>query len=64
MRIEIKTNGRVKDKDIKALYLLQRAMEISSERMKEANLKFVLEKHGFQVLNSNRVHTHTEQSEV
>lgn len=44
MRIEIKTKGKVKDNDIKALYLLQKAMEISSDRMRQANLKFITSK--------------------
>jgi hypothetical protein len=46
MRIEIKTKTPVKDNDIKALYLIQEAMRISSPHMKEANLKLVAEKNG------------------
>lgn len=42
MRIEIKTNGKVKDNDIRALYLLREAMKLSSDRMKLANLNFAL----------------------
>lgn len=41
MRIEIKTKGRVKDPDIKALYLMNEAMKISTERMRQANLDFI-----------------------
>lgn len=44
MRVEIKTSGKIKDKDIKALYLIREAMKISSPRMIEANLKFALGK--------------------
>lgn len=40
MRIEIKTNGPIRDNDIKALYLIREAMKISTPRMLEANLKF------------------------
>lgn len=43
MRIEIKTNGPVKDNDIRALYLLREAMRISTPRMVEANLRFAIE---------------------
>jgi hypothetical protein len=49
MRIEIKTNGPIKDKDIKALYLIKKAMEMSSPRMRKANLKFVADKFGITV---------------
>jgi hypothetical protein len=45
MRIEIKTKSPVKDNDIKALYLIQKAMELSSDRMRKANLNFVLSKY-------------------
>lgn len=45
MRIEIKTKTPVKDNDIKALYLIEEAMRLSSERMRKANLKFVAEKY-------------------
>lgn len=45
MRIEIKTKTPVKDNDIKALYLIKEAMRISSDRMREANLNFVLSKY-------------------
>ena len=45
MRIEIKTNSPVRDNDIRALYLMQKAMEISSPKMKEANMRYIAEKH-------------------
>lgn len=43
MRINIKTTGRIKDNDIKALYLIREALRISSNHMIEANLKFATE---------------------
>jgi hypothetical protein len=50
MRIEIKTATKpIKDNDIKALYLLNLALKISSDRMRKANLDFVLSKHGFKL---------------
>lgn len=45
MRVEIKTNGKVKDNDIKAIYLLREAIKISTPRMIKANLDFALGKH-------------------
>jgi hypothetical protein len=42
MRIEIKTNGPVKDKDVRALYLIKHALEMSTPRMVDANLKFAI----------------------
>lgn len=45
MRIEIKTNGRVKDPDIKALYLLDAALKMSTDRMVNANLEFAISKY-------------------
>jgi len=44
MRVDIKTKGPVKDNDVKALYLLQKAMQISSDRMRRANLNFIISK--------------------
>ena len=44
MRIDIKTGkGRIKDNDIKALYLIREAIRLSSPHMIEANFKF----HGY-----------------
>ncbi len=45
MRIDIKTKGRIKDNDIKALYLINEAMKLSSDKMRKANLKFVASKY-------------------
>ncbi len=46
MRVNIPTGGKpVKDKDIKALYLMQKAMEIcSDEKMRTASIKFITSK--------------------
>jgi hypothetical protein len=45
MRIEIPTGGKpIKDPDIKAVYLLNHALKISTERMAKANLQFVISK--------------------
>lgn len=47
MRVEIKTKSPVRDNDIKALYLIKKAMELSSsDKMRLANLKFAIEKYG------------------
>lgn len=51
MRIEIKTNGPVKDNDIKALYLIEQAMKLSSAHMRGANMQFVASRYGMKVLN-------------
>jgi hypothetical protein len=40
MRVDIKTNVRVKDNDIRALYLICEAMKISSPHIRKANLEF------------------------
>ncbi len=42
MRIQIKTKYPVKDNDLRALYLIKQAMEISTPRMRQENLDFVL----------------------
>lgn len=42
MRVEIKTHGPVKDNDIRALYLIKKALEISTPRMVDANLEFAV----------------------
>lgn len=49
MRVEIKTNGKTNDPDIKAILILNKGMEQSTERMRLANLQFVLSKWGFKV---------------
>lgn len=49
MRIQIKTKKPVRDKDMKALCLIQEAMKISTPRMRKANARFVLSKYGMDV---------------
>lgn len=43
MRVDIKTKGRIKDRDIKALYLINAALKMSTPRMIDANLRFAIE---------------------
>ena len=46
MRVDIPSGDKpIKDRDIKALHLLNYAMELSSDRMLKANLDFVLNKY-------------------
>jgi hypothetical protein len=47
MRINIKTNGRIKDKDIRALYMIVFALEQSTPRMREHNLRFITDRYGY-----------------
>lgn len=49
MRVNIKTKGPVKDNDIKALYLIDQAMKLSSDRMRGANLEFAVSKYGYSI---------------
>lgn len=49
MRIEIKTPKPVRDRDMKALYLINLAMKLSTPRMRKANARFVLDKYGIKV---------------
>lgn len=42
MRIEIKTERKVRDNDMKAIYLMREAMRISSPHMRIANAQFAL----------------------
>lgn len=45
MRVNIKTGDKpIKDPDIKAFYLLQHAMEISTDKMRKANIELILSK--------------------
>jgi hypothetical protein len=44
MRVEIQTGKPVKDKDIQALYLIDKAMRISTPRMRKTNFLFVYDK--------------------
>lgn len=55
MRIEIKTGKKpVKDKDIRALYLISHALDNSTERMKYHNLNFFVDKLGYKLVPKNR----------
>lgn len=46
MRIEIKAGSKpIRDNDIKALYVLDYAMRLSSDRMLLANLEFAISKY-------------------
>ena len=48
MRIDIKTDKRIVDKDIKALYVLNFALNnFSTSRMKRANLRFIADREGY-----------------
>jgi len=43
MRINIKTSGKkIKEPDIRAMYVLSEGIKMSSNRMLRANLKFIL----------------------
>ncbi len=44
MRIDIKTKSKIKDPDIKALYILDYALKLSTDRMRKANIEFILSK--------------------
>lgn len=50
MRIEIKTTTPVKDKDIKAICIINEGVKTSTPRMIEANLRFIADKYGFQII--------------
>ena len=46
MRIEIPTNGKpVKDPDIRALFLLDKALQMSTDKMLRANLDYMISKY-------------------
>jgi hypothetical protein len=54
MRIEIKTNGPVLDRDIKALWILCYALHVqSTPRMRVANLQFVADQLGYRLVPKN-----------
>jgi hypothetical protein len=50
MRITIKTNGPVSDKDIRALYLLMYALDNSTPGMKIANLQYIVDRMGYELI--------------
>jgi len=49
MKIEIKTNRKVTDPDIRALYTLVYALDHSTPRMKVANLQYVADRLGYKL---------------
>lgn len=51
MRIQIRTNKPIKDKDILALYMISAALEPCSTRMKIATLQFFADKLGMRIVN-------------
>ena len=53
MRIDIKTKTAVKDRDIRALYMMVAAMESSTPRMREHNLRFIADHYGFELSDKN-----------
>ena len=58
MRIEIKTNGRVTDRDLRALYLLVAALDQSTPQMKVANLEYVANKLGYKLVSDEKGASH------
>jgi hypothetical protein len=50
MKFEIKIDGRsVKDKDLRALYLIAFGARLSTERMRKANLEFIVGSFGYRL---------------
>lgn len=51
MRLTIKTNGKVSDKDVRALYTLVYALDkMSNPRMRKVNLEFVADRMGYKLI--------------
>lgn len=55
MRIDIKTKTPVKDKDIRALWILSYAMSLVSERMIYATLQFLADHYGYRVIRKEQL---------
>lgn len=49
MRIDIKTKTPIRDNDVKALYLIKKAMELSSPHMIKANFNFAFGRKNLQL---------------
>jgi hypothetical protein len=49
MRVEIKTKEIVRDRDVRALHLINFALEHCTPRMIEHNLSFIADKYGYRV---------------
>jgi len=54
VRININTNGKVKDTDIRALYLLVYAIDNSTPRMKTHNLTYLADRMGFKIVKKEK----------
>lgn len=50
MRVNIKTSSPVKDKDIKAMYIMNEGVMMSTDRMREINLKLIADKYGYHLV--------------
>lgn len=50
MRINIKTEGKLKDSDLKALYIIDYALKIVSARMIIPTLDFFVSRYGFKIV--------------
>ena len=50
MRIEIKTKKPIRDREIRALYIIAYALYLVSPRMKKATLEFFASHFGFTVV--------------
>lgn len=49
MRINIKTKARIKDKEIKALYVISAGMKLVSPRMIKPTLEFIVGRYGYKI---------------
>lgn len=50
MRIDIKTKIRTRDRDIRALLILNEGIKRSTPRMAAANLLFIASKYGYRLI--------------
>jgi len=50
MRINIKTEGKLKDSDLKALYIIGYALKMISDRMIMPTLEFFASRYGFKIV--------------
>ena len=51
MRIEIKTKSPVKDRDIKAIYLIGYALKLVDKRMIKPTLEYFADYFGYKLVN-------------
>lgn len=59
MRVEIKTKGKpITDKDVRALYIIGYGLNESSSDMKLENLKFFVDKMGYNLTRKEIVRHH------